>query len=534
MKIKPISQTTTIILVAIFLSVFHNVSYFRNIAEFYATSEQLSVILVSTGILHACILIILLSLTGFGKPLKAFLALVLIISSFIAYFSDTYNVIIDKEMLVNVAQTTPEETLDLLTLRMFAYFLFLGLLPALFVTKIQFLHEPIKKLILKRIGLVLGSIALLVILIFSNYDFFASFLREQKELRYYANPTKAIVSVFKLASTKFTNKNQLPWTTVADDAEKSEADSEYELVVLVIGETARAQNFSLNGYERKTNPKLENQNVISFQNVTSCGTTTAVSVPCMFSFQKRQNYEPDQSARMDNILDVLKRADVSVLWRDNNTGSKGVAHSVEYQPFNDPEVNPVCDIECRDEGMLSGLDEWINQHQGSDILIVLHQFGSHGPAYYKRYPHGFEKFKPTCQTNQLDQCSEQEIINTYDNTIFYTDYFLDKTINWLKTKEKIYEVSMLYISDHGESLGESGLYLHGFPYSLAPDQQTHVPAIFWTSQNNPDLDIDKTKINQSFQISHDNLSQTLMGLFEIKSHLYDPEKDFLKYHYRYD
>ena len=203
--------------------------------------------------------------------------------------------------------------------------------------------------------------------------------------------------------------------------------------------------------KKRTNPLLKQEDIINFPNMSSCGTATAISVPCMFSITNKENYDSTKIRNSDNILDILKRAGVNILWRDNNSDSKGVALRVEYQDFQIPENNPICDDECRDIGMLSNLQEYIDSKKSGDIFIVLHQMGNHGPAYYKRYPKEFEKFTPVCKTNQLEECTQEEIDNAYDNAILYTDYFLSKVIELLKQNND-FETAMIYISDHGESL----------------------------------------------------------------------------------
>ena len=174
-------------------------------------------------------------------------------------------------------------------------------------------------------------------------------------------------------------------------------------------------------------------------------------------------------------------------------------------------------------------DDWIARHRNRDLLIVLHQMGSHGPAYFKRYPPEFEAFKPTCQSNQLEDCPHETVVNTYDNTILYTDYFQSRVIAWLKEKPRSYETAMLYISDHGESLGESGIYLHGLPYTFAPDSQTHVPAILWAADHNRDIDLTVARSRANEMLSHDNLFHTLLGLFEVSSTIYAQDRDILRY-----
>jgi lipid A ethanolaminephosphotransferase len=293
-----------------------------------------------------------------------------------------------------------------------------------------------------------------------------------------------------------------------------------------VGEAVRADHLSLNGYERETTPLLNKEKIVSFQHFASCGTATAVSVPCMFSSSGREAYDHVRSLHSENILDVLKHAGVNILWRDNNSDSKGVALRVPFEDYKTADRNTVCKDECRDEGMLIGLQEHINKQTKGDIVIVLHQMGNHGPAYYKRYPAAFEKFTPVCHTNQLEECSQEEIRNAYDNAILYTDYFLASVIKLLKKNDGKFTTAMLYMSDHGESLGENGLYLHGFPYALAPDAQKHIPAVMWFGKKDLARK-DLLKKHEQHTYSHDYLFHTLLGFFEVKTSVYRPERDIL-------
>jgi lipid A ethanolaminephosphotransferase len=178
--------------------------------------------------------------------------------------------------------------------------------------------------------------------------------------------------------------------------------------------------------------------------------------------------------------------------------------------------------------MLVGLQDYIDRHPAGDILIVLHQMGSHGPAYFKRYPAEFRAFTPTCETNQLDSCTQEEISNTYDNTILYTDYFLSRVIDLLRANDGGFETALLYVSDHGESLGESGVYLHGLPYLIAPDAQIRVPLVAWFGRNYDDVDRAALRQLRDRPLSHDNIFHTMLGLFEAGSEVYDPKQDLLQ------
>lgn len=271
---------------------------------------------------------------------------------------------------------------------------------------------------------------------------------------------------------------------------------------------------------------MQREDIINFPEMYSCGTSTAVSVPCMFSIFTRDEYSDNNMKSQENLLDVLHHAGVNILWRDNNSDSKGTALRVPYEDYKSPSRNPICDVECRDEGMLVGLQEYIDRTKYGDILIVLHQMGNHGPAYFKRYPKEFEKFTPVCKTNQLEECSREEIGNAYDNAVLYTDYFLSKVISLLKQNEKSFESAMVYISDHGESIGENNLYLHGLPYFMAPDSQKHVGAILWFG-NGFKIDNKALKEKSTEIFSQDYLFHTILGLLEVDTSIYDKTLDIL-------
>jgi lipid A ethanolaminephosphotransferase len=300
------------------------------------------------------------------------------------------------------------------------------------------------------------------------------------------------------------------------------------VAILVLGETARADNFSLNGYYRDTNPMLSREDVISFSNFYSCGTSTAVSVPCMFSHFGEKGYSESKARQSENLLDVLTHAGIRVLWRDNNSGCKGVCGRVEFENMENLNKTEFCsESGCFDEIMLQGLQSYLD-NLDQDAFIVLHQKGSHGPAYYLRYPEPFKVFTPVCESSRLDQCPRQEIVNAYDNSILYTDYFLYKVIVFLKTNSDRFYTAMIYVSDHGESLGENNIYLHGLPYHFAPAEQTHVPFILWLSKGFEETyGIDKTRLLKisDDRHSHDDLFDSVLGLLNIRTKEYDAGQD---------
>jgi len=320
-----------------------------------------------------------------------------------------------------------------------------------------------------------------------------------------------------------------PKQTVAPDAKRTPVQGERPLLfVLVVGETARAKNFSLNGYARDTNPELARRNVINFPHATSCGTSTEVSLPCMFSVYGRARYDERQILSHESVLHVLARAGVGVLWRDNQSGCKGVCEGLPQEQLDGASVPGVCaGGQCFDEILLDGMDRVWRDSRGN-ALVVMHQLGSHGPAYFRRYPPAFARFQPACGTDELRQCPDAEIVNAYDNTILYADHVLGKLIDWLAAAQSTHDTGMLYVSDHGESLGESGLYLHGVPYAIAPAVQTHVPFVAWLSPAlQRDSGIDDACMRKRAQqpVSHDNLFHSLLGIFSVETKAYDPSLD---------
>lgn len=452
----------------------------------------------------------------------------MLISASCAYFMDSYHVIIDTVMIDNIIKTDTGEAFDLFSIKQFLYILFLGVLPAIWIYKVPVADQTFKKAVLSKLSVITISLIIGVVTILSLGDFYASFLREHKSLRNYANPSYYIYSIGNYIGGLYRAENNV-FTPIGLDAKISPEVPDRELIILVVGETVRADHFSLNGYGQKTNPRLEKENIINFSNVWSCGTSTAVSVPCLFGLAGKSDYDHSKAKSIGNLLDIAQHVGVNVLWLDNNSSSKGVADRVEYQSYKSPDINPVCDIECRDVGMLAHLQTYIDSHPTGDILIILHQMGNHGPAYYKRYPDEFEHFKPTCKTNQLEKCSSEEINNAYDNAILYTDFFLSETINLLKNNDPNFESVLMYVSDHGESLGENGIYLHGLPYMLAPDAQKHVPMLLWFGENidTEEINVEKIKLKIDQELSHDNVFHSILGLLEIDTEVYEADLDII-------
>ncbi|HDZ4999377.1 TPA: phosphoethanolamine transferase [Campylobacter jejuni] len=441
---------------------------------------------------------------------KFFSILFILSSSLSVYFISFYGVLIDSNMIQNVVQTDIKEVKDLLNLKLIL-FTGLALLLIFYVVKVKIdYYGSFKSHIkIKIINIVSGLIVVCAVLIPLSKTFIP-FFRNYSEIRMYNTPFYQIYAVYRYYVRFVKAKSE--FKTIANDAYK-ENNHTKKLLVLVVGETARAVNYSLGGYTKNdTNFYTKKDNVVFFNNFSSCGTATAVSLPCMFSISKRKNYS--DSEFQENVMDILYKTGVDAAWFDNNSGGcKGVCDRLAYKQKLSSGL---------DENLLPLLKEKLS-HLNNQNIIVLHLQGSHGPTYYKRYPSEFKKFIPTCDTNELSKCDSEALINTYDNTLLYTDYLLSKTIKLLK-EQKDYESSLFYLSDHGESLGENNIYLHGMPYAIAPSYQTHIPAIFWS---NDEKLMKLAKEHKGLKLSQDNLFSTLLGYFDIKTSVYEPEYDLL-------
>ena len=366
----------------------------------------------------------------------------------------------------------------------------------------------------------------------------ASLMRNHKTLRYMINPFNTVYAVARVSVGRAAQAQQTLQPVGMDAHLVSPGDSvdTSPLIVLVVGETARAANFGLGGYERDTTPLLKQLqsegDLVYFSNVSSCGTNTQTSVPCMFSPQGRETFDGGDT-HQENLLDVLQRAGLAVLWLDNQSGCKGVCDRVPHADTRNLNLPDICpEGECFDEAMLRALPDELArldpERRARGTVVVMHQMGSHGPAYYKRSPPAMKLFQPECTSHALQECPPEQIQNAYDNSLRNTDHLLAETVRWLQTLKR--PTALVYVSDHGESLGEKGLYLHGMPYRMAPTEQTHVPMLTWASkplQQAQGLRLDCLRAQAAQPWSHDNLFHTMLGLARVGTTARDGTLDML-------
>ena len=523
--LKAKGSITTLLLAALFFTLAYNTAFYHNVVLRYPLEQNLPFLISLTVLLFSSIAFFLgLVLNKF--TIKPLLILLFVAAAVCGYFMNSYNVIIDAAMLRNSLMTDSREVGDLISLRFIVYLLVLAIVPAIIICRMRVPCLPLKRELIGRLKYLAFFLALMVANLLLMSEQYASFIREQKDLRYYMNPLTFVYSATRFVEDALAGPDTGIRTVMGEDARITHSPQQRKLLVLVVGEATRADHWSLNGYERDTNAPVADDDVISLAHVRSCATSTAYSLPCMFSALGFDDFSLEDANAQENLLDVLQRAGVNVLWRDNNSDSKGVAVAVPFEDFRSPDVNPVCDVECRDVGMLAGLDGYIDAHPTGDIVVVLHQMGNHGPAYYKRYPKQYERFTPVCKTNQIEDCTQEEIRNAYDNATLYSNAFLSSVIDFLQPRQSDFATAMVYMADHGESLGEMGLYLHGLPYALAPDAQTHVASLMWFGRGfEQEGERVRAKANQP--LSHDNYFHTVLGMLNVDTGLHDPALDLL-------
>lgn len=461
--------------------------------------------------------------------IKPFLTVLLVVNALTAYFIGAFNVIVDRSMIINAVQTDVREVRDLITSDMMMWLLFGAVLPIAFLWRLRLRRETLRDALRSRVAVTAAAFLLTLGAAAISYGTYASFFRNQREVRHLITPGNSVISGLQVA---FKGAQPQPQQRIAvgSDAKlgsRWKGEGRPVVFVLVVGETARAANFSLDGYGRDTNPSLRRHQVINFSDVSACGTSTAESLPCMFSPLGRSHFTESKARQYETVLDVFRHAGFSVHWLDNNSGCKHVCDGLETERLYQQSVPGNCEAgDCLDQVLLTHLDEILTGKPHNQV-IVLHQKGSHGPAYYRRYPKAFERFTPACQSQNFDDCTTEEIRNAYDNSILYTDFILGQVIDDLAAS-RVYDSAMLYISDHGESLGERGFYLHGLPYSIAPDAQKKVPMVLWMSSSFTErfaIDLPALHARARDEYSHDNLFHSMLGLLDVRTADYRRQLD---------
>lgn len=478
---------------------------------------------------------LLLSLVAHRAFVKPLLAMLAVVAAAATYFSNRFGVFFDPAMLRNVLHTQPAEARELVAWAIAPYLLLQAGVPLWLLSRWRVPQRRWAPALACRLAALLAAAAALLAAMLLSFQPLSSTMRNHRELRYLITPASVAWSALATwrADARGAVAARVP---IGLDAAKGPTWASHTrpmLTVLVVGETARAANWGLSGYARNTTPELAQRGVINFAGVASCGTSTEVSLPCMFAPVGRRDYDESRIRGSESLLHVIARSGIGVTWRDNQTGCKGVCDGLPTERAEAAAAPALCDRgHCFDEVLLDGLDARLNQlteaGAGAGQVLVLHMLGNHGPAYFRRYPAAFSRFEPACRSDDLQQCSRPEIVNAFDNALLYTDHVLATLIDRLAAVSDRVDSSLVYVSDHGESLGEAGLFLHGVPYAVAPQVQTQVPMVMWFSggfAHTSGLDPNCLRERAAVPASHDQLFHTLLGLTDVSTALYEPQLD---------
>ncbi|KQW54058.1 phosphoethanolamine transferase [Variovorax sp. Root411] len=537
---QPRSPAVLVLWLSLYLVLTTNWPLWNELARIGGAPSTYMSTIMAMSLLTLCGSAAMLSLTAWSRWMKPLWLAVVVLAAVVQHYMLQYRVVMDPTMIANALQTDPNEARDLLSWRM-AFNVGVVVLPAAWLLwRVRVTPMRILSKLWRNAALLLLSVLVALGAAVSMNRELAPLMRNNIHLRYMMNPIATLYSTGSLfIKPLFRRSGKLiPITAGTALGASYAAQTKPPLFVVVVGETARADHFALNGYARDTTPELARRGVLSYREVHSCGTNTLASVPCMFSPLGKEGYE-SRKDDYETLVDVLQAAGLAVFWLDNQAGCKGVCVRVPnasaFDGLDAPTKKALCDgDECLDDVMLKGLDERIAalpaERRAKGVVLVMHQMGSHGPAYYKRSAPDVKRFLPECKTNALAECGHAELMNVYDNSIVQTDRFLGQTIDWLKAQSKQYEPAMLYVSDHGESLGEYGLFLHGVPYSFAPEAQKHVPMVTWFSEGMSQ----RRKLSRSCMeagldtpLTHDNLYHTVLGVMDVTTPTYKPALDAL-------
>jgi len=535
---QPISATALTAWATLWCLLVLDVPFWTQVLELRPLGDARDVAFIASVALLAGLVsnLFLMPLTLIRPLAKPLLAIALVLAALAGYFVWAYGVLVDKVMIRNVFETDALEAGELVNWKLLLFVGVLGVLPALVVLRTPLARPSWRRELLHR-GVALGVTVIGIgIVAFFFYQDEASFLRNNRDLRHRLVPVNYLAGVGSYVQE--ITKRKLPYQAIGADATlgsrwKAASAERPLLLVLVVGETARAANFSLGGYSRETNPRLaEVKDLVYFTEVSSCGTSTAISVPCMFSDLGREGFSAEKALARDNLIDIVAKAGLGVDWYGNNTNCKGICRAAGEKRAVREQYPQYCkdDVPCTDGAIFEDFWNTLPSYSGRG-LVVLHQLGSHGPGYHLRYPESFNRFEPVCRSTDFSKCQASEIVNAYDNTLLYTDHLLAETISRLQSIAERVDSAILYVSDHGESLGENGLFLHAVPYALAPRVQTHVPMVFWSTPGFGErMGVDQQCLREQRNrpLSHDNYLHTVLGLLDVSTSVRKSDLDFVR------
>ena len=430
---------------------------------------------------------------------KCIIAFTLFGDAVMLYFVNNYQVLVTDEMMGNTVNTQFSEASGFFSLAFVLYVLLLCVVPCIFLFKQKIAYGSWKRF-LATVGIIIAG---MMALIFGNMKNWTWIDRNSTELGSLLAPWSYIVNTFRYySSVKQANVKEI----LLPDPD-SVSDSR-DVCVLFIGESVRRDRCSLYGYHKETNPLLSQDDVKAYV-ANSEATYTSAGVKAIL--------ESRASSELYEILpNYLMRLGADVIWRTNNWGEPPV-HTPKYYTFSAlKERYPEAD--SRYDGLLlEGLREEIESSDSTKVFIVIHAYTNHGPAYDTNYPDQFRVFLPVCNTVEMSKTNKVELDNAYDNSVVYTDYLVHSVIETLRSIPSR-RAMMLFVSDHGESLGENNLYMHGVPMSMAPREQLEIPFVVWTSDNASLSYKDLPEVTQYF------VFHSILRLYGIDTPVYEEEK----------
>nr|WP_288282204.1 sulfatase-like hydrolase/transferase [uncultured Prevotella sp.] len=505
---RPVSLFAFSCIVSIGTLLLYNIPFFRFVID-NSNESPLGVVwlMVSLVVIMLVLNFMMTYLTMFCLRIvgRMIMAILSVINATAVYFILTYNVIIDSTTIENVFNTRYSEASGFFSWSLWLFIFVFGILPALFCLFQSVVIGKIKKL-----GIYCGSslaVVLVVALLNINQTLFIS--QHDTELGGLLQPWSYIVNtcrVFSSMHDKQAEEIKLPDGKITDE--------EKVAVVLVIGESARKANFQLYGYQRETNPLLTKQKELKVFKANSCATYTTAGTKAIL--------EPKDCGDLYELLpNYAFRTGVDVSWRTSNWGEPPI-HIDEY--LTDSELaDKYPDVDRQYDGLLyAGLRQRIESSPKNKVLVILHTSTSHGPQYVNKYPKEFETYKPVAMNVEEGEKNVGMLVNAYDNTIRYTDYLLNGLIDTLRTV-KDRKCAMIFISDHGESLGENKMFMHGLPMRLAPKEQYEIPFLVWTSKNYRSYKSNLPAVLEQHFIFH-----SVLNLLSIESPAYNEEFDIFK------
>ncbi len=537
-------RETVLLLVSAWWLLLANQSFLAAVWRQSAGAQPAWPLLLALALLVLALHVLMLGLLTLRGLFKPVLALLTVVAAFSSYFSDQLGIYMDPTMLRNALRTDLAESRELLSPSLLLHVVLVAGLPLWWVWHLQTAPRGWRTALRSRLLLASGALLSALLLVWTVFQPLSSMMRNHREIRYLVTPANVLWSGSQVL-WRDARGAATPRQPIGLDAQLQVPANQRQrplVLLLVVGETVRAANWGLRtGGDlppegRQTTPQLAALPVWQAGAVQACGTNTEVSLPCMFAPVGRRDYDEARIRGQQSLLHVLQRAGVQVHWRDNQSGCKGVCDDLPQEAVSAERLPPalaaLCEKgRCLDEVLFADLPQRLQGlGQSRDVHVwVLHMLGNHGPSYFRRYPQAFARFTPECRSDDLKACSLQEIVNAYDNTVLYTDHLLAQAIAQLKAQAGQIDSALLYVSDHGESLGERGLFLHGMPHAIAPAVQKEVPMVFWASEGlGQATGIDLTCMRQRWTaggLTHDHLFHTVLGLLGVQTALREPALD---------